>query len=153
MLSQRGRYALKAMINLARADASRQVSAISLEESIPRKFLEAIMSELRRAGLVESARGKTGGYRLARPADLITFGEIIRLTDGPLALAPCVSRNFYRRCDDCTDEATCTLRRVLARVRNEASEILDRTTLSDALIAGQGPAFLAMGISEAVGEL
>jgi len=153
VLSQRGRYALKAMINLARADASRQVSAISLEESIPRKFLEAIMSELRRAGLVESARGKTGGYRLARPADLITFGEIIRLTDGPLALAPCVSRNFYRRCDDCTDEATCTLRRVLARVRNEASEILDRTTLADALIAGQTPAFLAAGISEAVGEL
>ena len=153
VLSQRGRYALKAMINLARSDASRQVSAISLEESIPRKFLEAIMSELRRAGLVDSARGKTGGYRLARPADLITFGEIIRLTDGPLALAPCVSRNFYRRCDDCTDEATCTLRRVLARVRNEASEILDRTTLSDALVASQAPSFLASGISEAVGEL
>jgi Rrf2 family protein len=124
------------MINLARGDvASRQVSAIAAEENIPRKFLEAIMSELRRAGLVESARGKLGGYRLARPADLITFGEVIRLTDGPLALAPCVSRNFYRRCDDCTDEATCILRRVLARVRNEASEILDRTTLADALVA------------------
>jgi Rrf2 family protein len=136
VLSQRGRYALKAMINLARGDAgSRQVSAIAAEENIPRKFLEAIMSELRRAGLVESARGKLGGYRLARPADLITFGEVIRLTDGPLALAPCVSRNFYRRCDDCTDEATCILRRVLARVRNEASEILDRTTLADALVA------------------
>jgi Rrf2 family protein len=136
VLSQRGRYALKAMINLARSDvAARQVSAIAAEENIPRKFLEAIMSELRRAGLVESARGKLGGYRLARPADLITFGEVIRLTDGPLALAPCVSRNFYRRCDDCTDEATCILRRVLARVRNEASEILDRTTLADALIA------------------
>jgi Rrf2 family protein len=136
VLSQRGRYALKAMINLARSDvAARQVSAIAAEENIPRKFLEAIMSELRRAGLVESARGKLGGYRLARPADLITFGEVIRLTDGPLALAPCVSRNFYRRCDDCTDEATCILRRVLARVRNEASEILDRTTLADALAA------------------
>jgi Rrf2 family protein len=136
LLSQRGRYALKAMINLARGDAqARQVSLIAAEENIPRKFLEGIMSELRRGGLVESARGKLGGYRLARPADLITFGEVIRLTDGPLALAPCVSRNFYRRCDDCTDEATCTLRRVLARVRNEASEILDRTTLSDALQA------------------
>ena len=136
MLSQRGRYALKAMINLARGDVvARQVSAIAAEENIPRKFLEAIMSELRRAGLVESARGKLGGYRLARPADLIPFGEVIRLTDGPLALAPCVSRNFYRRCDDCTDEATCILRRVLARVRNEASEILDRTTLADALVA------------------
>jgi Rrf2 family protein len=153
VLSQRGRYALKAMINLARSDASRQVSAISAEENIPRKFLETIMSELRRAGLVESARGKTGGYRLARPADLITFGEVIRLTDGPLALAPCVSRNFYKRCDDCVDEATCTLRRVLARVRNEASEILDRTTLSDALRAGPAASFLDAGISEAVGDL
>jgi Rrf2 family protein len=130
------------MINLARGDASaRQVSAIAAEESIPRKFLEAIMSELRHAGLVESTRGKLGGYRLARPADLITFGEIIRITDGPLALAPCVSRNFYRRCDDCTDEAACTLRRVLARVRNEASEILDQTTLADALAASQSAAF------------
>src|SRR6201996_8354853 len=142
------------MINLARSDqGSRQVSAIAADENIPRKFLEAIMSELRRAGLVESARGKLGGYRLARPADLITFGEIIRITDGPLALAPCVSRNFYRRCDDCVDEATCTLRRVLGRVRNEASEILDRTTLADALVAGPSAAFFAGGISEAVTDL
>ena len=152
MLSQRGRYALKAMINLARSDgASRQVSVLASEENIPRKFLEAIMSDLRRAQLVESARGKMGGYRLARPADLITFGEIIRLTDGPLALVPCASRNFYRRCDDCDDEATCTLRRVLARVRNEVSEILDRTTLADAL-AGAGAHLIAPGISETMGE-
>jgi Rrf2 family protein len=149
VLSQRGRYALKAMINLARGDSTpHQVSAIAAEENIPRKFLEAIMSELRRAGLVESARGKMGGYRLARPADLITFGEVIRLTDGPLALAPCVSRNFYRRCDDCSDEATCTLRRVLARVRNEASEILDRTTLADALTA---PGIAAAALADSAG--
>ena len=153
MLSQRGRYALKAMMNLARGDASaHQVSAIAAEENIPRKFLEAIMSELRRAGLVESARGKLGGYRLARPADLITFGEIIRITDGPLALAPCVSRNFYRRCDDCADEATCALRRVLARVRNEASEILDQTTLADALAASQAAALLDGRLSAVGGE-
>jgi Rrf2 family protein len=140
------------MIHLARSDGSaRQVSAISTEENIPRKFLEGIMSDLRRGGFVESARGKLGGYRLARPADLITFGEIIRLTDGPLALAPCVSRNFYRRCDDCTDEATCILRRVLGRVRNEASEILDRTTLADALMAPPGSLFPAAGVSAAVG--
>jgi Rrf2 family protein len=143
MLSQRGRYALKAMIHLARnADGARQVSGISAEENIPRKFLEAIMSELRRAGLVDSARGKLGGYRLSRPANLITFGEIIRVTDGPLALIPCASRNFYRRCDDCPDEAACTLRRIIARVRNEVSEVLDRTTLADAL-AGADEAVLA----------
>jgi len=151
VLSQRGRYALKAMINLARSDGTaRQVSAISAEENIPRKFLEAIMSELRRAGLVQSARGKMGGYRLARPADLITFGEVIRLTDGPLALVPCVSRNFYKRCDDCDDEATCTLRRVMARVRNEVSEILDRTTLADALAGGGALQIVELGIRETV---
>jgi len=132
MLSQRGRYALKAMLNLSRAAGrTRQVSAIAIEENIPRKFLEAIMSELREAGLVESARGKFGGYRLARPAELITFGEIMRLTDGPLALVPCVSHKFYRRCADCADEAACALRRVMAKVRREVSDILDRTTLAD----------------------
>ena len=134
MLSQRGRYALKAMLNLARNPAgARQVSLISAEENIPRKFLETIMSDLRRAGLVDALRGKWGGYRLARPADAIAFGEIMRVTDGPLALLPCASRAFYRRCDDCPDERACELRRVMSNVRNEVSDILDRTTLADAV--------------------
>jgi Rrf2 family protein len=134
MLSQRGRYALKALLNLARNEPySRHVAAIAAEETIPRKFLEAIMTDLRRAHLVVSTRGKLGGYRLARPADLVTFAEVMRVTDGPLALIPCASPNFYRRCDDCPDEAACVLRRVLGAVRNEVSEILDRTTLADAL--------------------
>lgn len=134
MLSQRGRYALKALLHLGRgAGEPRGVSAIAADEQIPRKYLEAIMSDLRRAELVESTRGWAGGYRLARPADLITFGEIIRLTDGPLALLPCASRNFYKRCEDCADEAACALRRVMASVRNQVAEILDRTTLADAI--------------------
>ncbi len=140
MLSQRGRYALKAMLSVARADLAdrpRQVSAIASDENIPRKFLELIMSELRQAGLVESRRGKLGGYRLTRPSAEITFGDIMRVTDGPLALLPCVSQKFYRRCDDCADEASCTLRRIMADVRREVSEILDRTSLADA-IAGDG---------------
>ncbi len=132
MLSQRCKYALKAMINLARTpEGCRCVADIAEQENIPRKFLEAIMSDLRRGLLVESARGKLGGYRLARPADLITFGEIVRLVDGPLALLPCASRNFYRRCDDCPDETACALRRVLVDARNELSGVLDRTTLAD----------------------
>jgi Rrf2 family protein len=134
MLSQRGRYALKALLNLARSDGSpKDVGKVSAEEKIPRKFLEAIMSDLRRARLVESTRGKFGGYRLARPADLITFGEVMRVTNGPLALISCASRAFYRRCDDCPDEAACILRRVMGSVRDEVSEILDRTTLANAL--------------------
>jgi Rrf2 family protein len=136
MLSQRGRYAIKALLNLARGSVGpRQVSVISAEENIPRKFLEAIMSDLRRAQLVEGTRGKCGGYRLARPADTITFGEVMRVTDGPLALLPCASRAFYKRCDDCADERACELRRILAKVRNEVSDVLDRTTLADALAA------------------
>src|ERR1700722_7282698 len=115
MLSQGCKYALKALINLARWDGrSGAVSDIATEENIPRKFLEAIMSDLRRASLVDSARGATGGYKLARPADLITFGQVIRIIDGPLALLPCASQNFYRRCDDCPDEAACVLRKILA---------------------------------------
>ncbi|MET0274802.1 MAG: Rrf2 family transcriptional regulator [Phenylobacterium sp.] len=139
MLSQRGRYALKAMLNLARPGAGgpRQVSALCAEENLPRRFLEAIMSDLRKAGLVEATRGKWGGYQLARPADAITFGEIMRVTDGPLALLPCASRAFYRRCEDCADEQTCELRRIMSQVRNEVSDVLDRTTLADA-VAGRG---------------
>jgi Rrf2 family protein len=141
MLSQRGRYALKAMLSVARAelaDRPKQVSLIAVEENIPRKFLESIMSELRLAGLVGSRRGKHGGYRLTRPPAEITFGDIMRVTDGPLALLPCVSLKFYRRCDDCQDEASCTLRRIMAEVRREVSEILDRTSLADA-ISGEDP--------------
>ena len=139
MLSQRCRYALKAMLNLARDGSGqpKQVSALATEENIPRKFLEGIMSELRQQGIVDSARGKSGGYRLSRPAELITFGEIMRRMDGPLALLTCVSQNFYKRCDDCTDEKTCELRRVMSRVRREASDILDRTTLADAVAKPQ----------------
>ncbi|THD54150.1 Rrf2 family transcriptional regulator [Phenylobacterium sp.] len=149
MLSQRGRYALKALLHLGRSGGEpRGVTAIAASEQIPRKYLEAIMSELRRAELVESTRGWSGGYRLAKPADLITFGEIIRLTDGPLALLPCASRNFYKRCEDCVDEAACALRRVMASVRNQVAEILDRTTLADA-IAGS-PASRALLDAEPV---
>jgi Rrf2 family protein len=91
------------------------------------------MVDLKKGLVVDSARGKLGGYRLSRPPDLITFGEIIRLIDGPLALLPCASRNFYRRCEDCQDEATCVLRRVLIDARNEVAAVLDRTTLAAAL--------------------
>lgn len=134
MLSQRGRYALKALLNIARANGqTRQVALISEQEQIPRKFLETIMSVLRQAGLVRSTRGNMGGYQLAKPADLITFGEVVRITDGPLALLPCVSRSLYQRCEDCSDELTCQLRAVFAEVRAASAEILDKRTLADAL--------------------
>ncbi|WP_157216638.1 RrF2 family transcriptional regulator [Flavisphingomonas formosensis] len=141
MLTQRGRYALKALIYLAQTEGSerpRQIGAIAAEEQIPRKFLEAILVDLKRARLVESVRGQAGGYRLARPAEEIMFGDIIRATDGPLALVPCVSKLFYRRCDDCVDEATCAIRHVMAGVRDTVSGILDQTSLADAIRVGAG---------------
>jgi Rrf2 family protein len=140
MLSQRGRYALKALLNIARnSGRTRQVAAIAEEEQIPRKFLEAIMSDLRRVGLVRSTRGNLGGYQLARPADLITFAEVLRVTDGPLAMLPCVSRNFYQRCDDCPDEHACQLRALFGEVRDAVTRILDNRTLADALRSEQKP--------------
>lgn len=143
MLSQRSRYALKALVRLARTADGEPVQIASLAESedIPRKFLEIILVELKRQNLVQSLRGKRGGYKLARPPEEITFGEIIRITDGPLALVPCVSRTAYRRCEDCKDEAACAINRVMAVVRDETARILDATTLADVL-NGDGTAFL-----------
>jgi Rrf2 family protein len=149
MLSQRCKYALKAMIDLARAPSgTRRVSDIADQENLPRKFLEAIMVDLKKGLLVESTRGKFGGYRISRPADLITFGEIIRLVDGPLALLPCASQNFYRRCEDCPDEAACILRRVLIDVRHEVAAVLDRTTLASALGASPPSAVVTAILAE-----
>ncbi|HEY2052043.1 MAG TPA: Rrf2 family transcriptional regulator [Caulobacteraceae bacterium] len=149
MLSQRCKYALKAMVDVARASgASRRVSDIAERENIPRKFLEAIMVDLKKGLLVESARGKLGGYRLSRPPDLVTFGEIIRLIDGPLALLPCASRNFYKRCEDCEDEVTCVLRRVLIDARNELAAVLDRTTLAAALAGSPQSQFAAAVLAD-----
>jgi len=137
VLSQRTRYALKAMVRLARTPEGEPVQIATLAESedIPRKFLEIILVELKRQNLVQSLRGKRGGYRLARPAEQITFGEVIRITEGPLALVPCVSRTAYRPCEDCKDETACAINRVMAMVRDETARILDATTLADVINA------------------
>lgn len=141
MLSQRGRYALKAMIHLAAAapdSGPQQISAIAGQGNIPRKFLEAILVDLKKAGLVISVRGQRGGYRLARPATEIMIGDIMRITDGPLALVPCVSKLFYRRCLDCADEATCAIRHIMALVREEVGTVLDKTSLAQTAALGLG---------------
>ena len=134
MLSQRARYALKALIHLAGCGACgpQSVASIAAGAQVPRKFLEFIMADMRAAGFVASARGKAGGYRLARLPELISFGEIIRVIEGPLALVPCVSRTAYRRCTDCKSEADCAIRHAMMRVRDETARILDGTSLADA---------------------
>jgi Rrf2 family protein len=140
VLSQKCKYALQALLLLAREPTQdlQLVSDIAEREKLPKKFLEAILLELNRNGLVRSRRGRGGGYALAKPADLITFGQVVRIIDGPLAPLSCVSVNYYRRCDDCKDEMTCEIRKVMRRVRDAISAELDGTSLQDA-VTGRMP--------------
>ena len=135
MLSQKAKYAIKALLVLARAQGTSALSRardISETENIPKKFLDLIFFELRREGLVSTVRGAKGGYALAMPAADISIAAIVRAVDGPLAPLPCASVRFYRRCDDCDDEKTCAVRRLMREVRDAASAILDNRSLADA---------------------
>lgn len=134
MLSQKARYALRALVELARAEGDQLTSGeLAARADAPRKFLEAILLELSRNGIVVSRRGKFGGYTLSRPAAEISFAEVIRVIDGPLALAPCVSPKLgYRKCDDCEDPATCALREALLRARDATAEVLEGYSLGEA---------------------
>lgn len=144
MISQKAKYALRALIFLQRAATERplMIAEISQREAIPKKFLEQILLELKRRGIVESRRGRHGGYALLRPAEKITFGEVLRLIDGPIAPLPCLSRTAYRRCADCRDEQSCEIRRVFARVAAAERDVLDRTTLADAIAPGDMEQFV-----------
>ena len=133
MISQRAKYALHALLALARTKDSLMVGEIAAIEQIPRKFLEQILLELKRHGIVQSRRGRFGGYGLLMPADRITFGQVLRILDGPIAPLPCLSRIAYRRCADCQSEESCEVRRVFARVAEQVRDVLDRTTIADAI--------------------
>lgn len=140
MLTKRSKYGLKAVLYLARQRDRGPISVaeVAEQEHIPRKFLEAILVDLKRQGLLQSKKGLGGGYVLTRqPAD-ITVGQIIRTLDGPLALIPCVSETAYARCEECVDEATCGVRRAMKAVRDATAGILDHTSL--AALNAQSPA-------------
>jgi Rrf2 family protein len=135
MLSQKARYALRSLVELARQGPDKQMTAgeIAVAAGAPRKFLEAILLEMCRRQIIISRRGKFGGYILARaPAD-VSFAEVIRIIDGPLALAPCVSQMAFRKCDDCPDLETCALRPALRQARDVTSQVLEAYTLEAAL--------------------
>jgi len=138
MLSQKARYALRALVELARDGAQVTSGDLSIRADAPQKFLEAILLELSRNHLVISRRGKFGGYTLARDPAQISFAEVIRVIDGPLALAPCVSKRMgYRKCDDCpNDPALCSLREALRRARDATAEVLEAYSLADAARTG-----------------
>jgi len=135
MLSQKARYALHALFVLAENDNGEpmMIADIADEARVPRKFLEQILLELKKRGIVKSQRGRSGGYLLGRPAKEISFADVIRVTDGPLALSPCVSVTAYQRCGDCLDEATCAIRKVLLAARDATAAILESRTLASAL--------------------
>ena len=134
MLSQKARYALHALIVLARRDSDEPmlIADIAEEANAPRKFLEQILLELKKRGIVRSQRGRQGGYLLGRAAKDISFADVIRISDGPLALAPCVSVTAYHRCDDCIDEKVCALRRVLMQARDATAAVLEASTIAAA---------------------
>jgi Rrf2 family protein len=135
MISQRARYAFKAMVALARAEPGRGLNIRQLceQEQLPRKFIEQILSSLRAAGYISSRRGRDGGYELLKPADLIHIGPLLRLVDGPIAPLPCLSRTAYRRCDDCRDESTCEVRRAFDEPYAEYLAQLEKLTLAQLL--------------------
>jgi Rrf2 family protein len=135
MLSQKARYALHALIVLAEHgdDTPMMIAEIADEAGVPRKFLEQILLELRKRGILRSLRGRMGGYMLGKAPKDISFADIIRTIDGPLALAPCVSVTAYHRCEDCVDEKTCAIRKVLLLARDATAEILESQTLAGAI--------------------
>jgi Rrf2 family protein len=135
MLSQRTRYTIRALLHLAdrHGEGPVQLAEIAEAQNIPPKFLTVMLSSMRRAGVVESLRGREGGYWLAREPDQITYGEIVRLTRGSLGLLPCASRLAYRKCENCIGDDECRLRRAMLLVRDETARILDHLTLADQL--------------------
>lgn len=138
MLSQKTKYALRAMVALAAAydGEALRVAEIAGQNRLPRRFLEQILLDLKHHGIVASRRGKNGGYSLVRPPSEVTFAQIVRVIDGPLAPLPCLSRMAYQRCEDCEGEETCVIRRVYSDVHDATLRVLERTSLADALAGG-----------------
>ena len=133
MLSKKSKYGLKALLVLAQEGTRGPalIADLAKREAMPKKFLETILLELKRHRFVESRRGRHGGYFLRRkPAD-ITFGDVIRVLDGPLAAVSCVSQTAYMPCAECLDERTCGVRLAMKKVRDATAQILDHTTLAD----------------------
>lgn len=132
MLTKKGKYELKAMVYLAGFQPGQPIPVmeIATAQRIPKKFLDAILGELRNAGFVHSKMGKGGGYTLARPASDIRVGPIVRVIDGPLAPLPCARKLRHQPCDDCVSEERCAVRLVMLEARRAISDVLDNCTLA-----------------------
>ncbi len=132
MIAQKTRYALRSLLFLAEESGGQpvQLARIAETQRVPPKYLELIMLDLKKSGLVKSVRGPRGGYRLARSAEEISFGEIVRSMEGPIALVSCASVNFYAPCGDCHDEATCAIRRAFTLLRDQSTTALNSISLA-----------------------
>ena len=143
-ISKRTRYGLKAVLALAKRYRQNPVliATIAEEESIPLKFLQSILLKLKEQGLLESKKGKGGGYHLSRPPSTITLGSVIRLLEGPLAPLPCASETAFRACAECKDIETCGTRIIMRQVRDAMAAVLDSTTVADLLRRTKGSQLL-----------
>ncbi len=133
MLSKRAKYAINALVYLAKQERHQPIliSTIAKEEHIPKKFLEAILLELKKDGILNSKKGKGGGYYLLKEPEEVTLADVMRLFDGAIAFLPCVTYQYYERCEECVDEETCGIRDVFQDVRDESVRILKASTLAN----------------------
>jgi Rrf2 family protein len=133
MLSKKTKYAIKALIIMGKNidKPPMQIAQIAEQERIPKKFLESILLELRNAGYLYSKKGSGGGYALNKAPEDINLAAILRLTDGPIAMVPCASHNFYHKCDECHNEVTCGIRAMFTEIRDASVKILEQTSIAD----------------------
>lgn len=133
MISKKTKYAINALVYLAQKPSQQPVliSEIAEHEHIPQKFLEAILLDLKKDGILASKKGKGGGYFLLKSPNEVNMADVMRLFDGPIALLPCVTYKYYQKCEECTDEASCGIRSVFLEVRNQTVDLLKKATLTE----------------------
>lgn len=133
MISKKAKYAIHALVRLGREVDNGPIMTADIAESehIPKKFLEAILLDLKKAGFVASKQGRSGGYYLIKDPAEVNLADIHRVFDGAIALLPCVTYKYYQRCDECVDEETCGIRLIMQQVRDETVRILKGSTLAD----------------------
>lgn len=150
MISKRAKYAMKALIRLTEeyGKGPLMISELARQAQIPQRFLEAILLDMRNHGLLHSQKGKGGGYMLRVEPERVNLAQVLRIIDGPIAPTPCVSKNFYVRCDDCLDEETCRIRSVMVQVRDANLAVYE--TISLKALAAQTPNTLALTDDEVV---
>jgi Rrf2 family protein len=131
MLTMKCKYALKALVVLASSEEQLASKSIAKKAKVPEKFLEAILTELKKNGAITSTRGAFGGHRLAKPPNKIMVGQVIRAIDGMLAPITCASTFYYKKCKDCQHENVCVIRTAMLQVRNKIADVMDNMSIQD----------------------